>query len=310
MITRRKFLKIAGGAGLAAGLTGLPLGLLAGGKEDFVTISILSTNDMHSRIEPFPANDRRFAGMGGMARRAAMIKQIRAEGNEVLLLDAGDIFQGTPYYNVYHGELELKLMTEMGYDAATIGNHEFDNGLENLLEQIPKAGFPFICSNYDFSDTILAGKTIDHKVFDKNGIKIGVYGLGVELNGLVSPDNYGKAKYLDPVETALHYEKMLKDKGCNLIIALSHLGFEYNHDKISDLKLAALTNYTDMIVGGHTHTFLDDARIVKNQQNKDVVISQAGWGGINLGKTDFVFSKKFMQTVSISNTTKFFKSQV
>ncbi len=156
MTNRRDFLKLAGGATLVAGLGSLPLDLFAKSNNDEIHLIILSTNDMHSRIEPFPANDRKFGGMGGMAKRANKIKSIRNEGHEVLLLDAGDIFQGTPYYNVYHGALELKLMSEMGYDAATLGNHEFDDGLKNILEQIPKAEFPFICSNYDFSKTILA----------------------------------------------------------------------------------------------------------------------------------------------------------
>lgn len=309
MTKRRDFLKIVGGATLVAGLGSLPFKLLAASETDEIRLTILSTNDMHSRIEPFPANDRKFAGMGGMARRAAKIKSIRNEGNEVLLLDAGDIFQGTPYYNVYKGALEIQLMTEMGYDASTIGNHEFDDGLENILAQIPKAGFPFICSNYDFSNTILAGKTIDYKIINKGGVKIGIYGLGIELNGLVSNKNYGKTVYQDPLETAQHYETFLKEQGCHLIIALSHLGFEYKSEKISDVKIAALTSETDIIIGGHTHTFLKEPRIVSNQRDKNVIVSQSGWGGINLGRIDLVFAKKFMQKVSSANTTIFFKSQ-
>ena len=310
MTNRRDFLKLAGGATLVAGLGSLPFNLFANSDSDDIQLTILSTNDMHSRIEPFPANDRKFAGMGGMARRAAKINSIRNEGHEVLLLDAGDIFQGTPYYNVYSGALELKLMTEMGYDAATLGNHEFDNGLENILEQIPKAGFPFICSNYDFSNTILANKTLDYKIVNKAGIKIGIYGLGVELKGLVSDKNYGKTIYNDPLETALHYESFLKNQGCHLIIALSHLGFEYKSEKICDLKIAELTSETDIIIGGHTHTFLENARLVNNQMDKNVIVSQTGWGGINLGRTDLIFSKRFMQTVNHSITTIFLKSQV
>jgi len=310
MSNRRDFLKLAGGATLVAGLGSLPLKLFAESEPDNIHLTILSTNDMHSRIEPFPANDRKFAGMGGMARRAAKIKSIREEGNEILLLDAGDIFQGTPYYNVYHGALEIQLMTEMGYDAATIGNHEFDDGLENILKQITKAGFPFICSNYDFSNTILSGKTIDYKIINKGGIQIGLYGLGVELDGLVSYKNYGNTVYHDPLETAIHYETFLKEKGCDLIIALSHLGFKYKSDKICDLKIAASTSETDIIIGGHTHTFLKNAEIIKNQKDKNVIVSQTGWGGINLGRTDLIFSKKFMQKVSSANTTIFLKSQV
>ncbi len=310
MINRRKFIKIAGSTGIVLGLGSLPLNLFAEDKSKNITITILSTNDMHSRIEPFPSTDKHNPGMGGMAKRAALIKKIRNLGNEVILLDAGDIFQGTPYYNEYHGALEIKLMTEMGYDAATIGNHEFDNGLDNLSSQISKAGFPFICSNYDFSRTPMSGKTIDYKIFEKSGIKIGVYGLGIELKGLVFEKNYGKSIYLDPIETALSYEKLLKEKGCNIIIAISHLGFEYETDKVSDIKLAKATSNTDIIIGGHTHTFLEKAEIVTNQNNREVVISQTGWGGINLGKTDIIFSKKYMQIVSNSYTPKIINSQV
>ena len=126
-----------------------------------------------------------------MAQRAGLINSIREKEDHVLLLDAGDIFQGTPYFNFYGGELEFKLMSTMKYDAATLGNHDFDNGLIGLKKQLPFAKFPFLIANYDFSKTILKDKFNPYKIFNKGGIKIGVFGIGIELEGLV-PKNYIK----------------------------------------------------------------------------------------------------------------------
>ncbi len=310
MISRRKFIKILG-AGSALTVTGFfPVTAFAGNKEDdIIKITILSTNDFHSRIDPFPPNDKKFAGMGGLARRSALVKQIREEGNEVLLLDAGDIFQGTPYYNFYYGELELKFMSQIGYDAATIGNHEFDNGIENIAKQLPNANFPFICSNYDFTNTVLAGKTVPYKIFEKSGIKIGVIGLGIELDGLVSKRNFGETKYNDPVEVANKLSSLLKDQGCSYIIALSHLGLSYENDKVSDMVLAQKTRDIDMIIGGHTHTFMEQALLVNNLDNKQVAITQSGWGGVVIGRADLHFSKKYSKNVSLTFTSKKIKKQ-
>lgn len=310
MTNRRDFLKITGGLGIIAATGFLPFKLFGEEGTDQTIITILSTNDMHSRIDPFPSNDKKNAGLGGMARRGTIVNSIRQEGNEVLLLDAGDIFQGTPYYNVYKGELELKIMSKMGYDAATLGNHEFDDGIANINKQIKHANFPFICSNYDLSKTELAGKTKKSITFQKGEVKVGIYGLGIEPKGLISRKNYGDLIFNDPLETALEMEEQLKNENCQLIIALSHLGFSYESKKVSDLKIAAATKYTDLIIGGHTHTFLDQAKIVKNQINQDVIVSQTGWGGINLGRTDFIFTKKFTQKVSVLNTTIILKNQV
>ena len=230
MQNRRTFIKKLGTGSLSIFVLSGPMQAFA--KSDLKQLTILHTNDFHSHIDPFPKDAARNAGEGGMAKRAAMIQQIRAEQKNVLVFDAGDIFQGTPYFNYYKGELELKLMTEMGYDAATIGNHDLDNGLEGLNSQLKNAGFPFINSNYDFSETILAGKIIPYKIFKKQGIKIGVYGLGIELDGLVGKQNYGKTKYLDPLDTALRMEKFLKEeKNADLIVCLSHLGYAYKEKK-------------------------------------------------------------------------------
>ena len=220
-------------------------------KKADIKITILHTNDMHSHIHPF--TNGRNKGLGGMAQRAGIINSIREEENHVLLLDAGDIFQGTPYFNFYGGELEFKLMSQMKYDAATLGNHDFDNGLEGLKKQLPHSNFPFLIANYDFTKTILENKFKAYKVFNKGGVKIGVFGIGIELDGLVPKKLYGNTIYQDPIKTGNHYASLLRNKErCDLVICLSHLGFKYKEDKISDMKFASLTRNIDLIIGGHT----------------------------------------------------------
>lgn len=251
-------------------------------------ITILHTNDVHSHIEPLGPEDSRNPNMGGVARRASLIEKIRKENPNILLLDAGDIFQGTPFFNFYGGELEFKLMSKMGYDASTIGNHDFDAGIEGLYAQLPNADFDFIISNYDFSNTVMDGHTFPHKVFIKDGVKIGVFGLGIELQGLVNKKDYKETKYLDPVEIARDMSRILKiEKKCDLVICLSHLGYDYKSDKISDVKLAKATENIDLIIGGHTHTFLEKPTIETNKAGKKVMINQVGCYGIYLGRIDF-----------------------
>ena len=257
-------------------------------------ITILHTNDVHSHIDPFGPEDGRNANMGGVARRATLIESIRNENPNTLLLDAGDIFQGTPYFNYYGGELEFKLMSKLKYDAATIGNHDFDNAIDGLYAQLPHAEFEFISANYDFSNTIMNTHVKPYKIFKRDGIKIGVFGLGIELEGLVDPAMYKETKYLDPVEMTQEMTRVLKtEERCDLIICLSHLGYNYktNQNKISDLKLAALTKDIDLIIGGHTHTFLTKPTIVKNMESKNMLINQVGCYGINLGRIDFYFDE-------------------
>ena len=174
-----------------------------------------------------------------MARRAVLVEKIRKENPNTLLLDAGDIFQGTPYFNYFGGELEFKLMSMLGYDAATLGNHDFDNAIEGFHKQLPHASFEFVCANYDFKNTILDSLVKPYRVFNKDGIRIGVFGLGIALEGLVNPRLYKETTYLDPIEITQDITRELKeDQHCDLIICLSHLGYEYRSDKISDLKLA------------------------------------------------------------------------
>jgi len=257
-------------------------------------ITILHTNDVHSHIDPFPADHPRNANMGGVARRANLIESIRKENQNVLLLDAGDIFQGTPYFNYYGGELEFKLMSMLNYDLATMGNHDFDNGLEGFVTQLPHAKFDFVSANYDFKNTMLDGIVKPYKTFKKAGIKIGVFGLGIELEGLVDKKNYKETVYKNPVETAQEMTRILKtQEKCDLIICLSHIGYSYgkDSDKICDLKLAEQTKDIDLIIGGHTHTFLDKPTIVKNLDGIDTLVNQVGCYGINLGRIDFYFDK-------------------
>lgn len=252
-------------------------------------LTILHTNDVHSYIDPFPADDPRNPNMGGVSRRAEVIHNIRKENPNVLLLDAGDIFQGTPYFNYYGGELEFKLMSMMQYDAATIGNHDFDNGLDGLLAQMPHAKFDFLSANYDFSKTQLDSFVKPYKIFIKNGIKVGVFGLGVALYGLVDKKNYKETVYLDPFEISQDMVKILKhEQHCDLVICLSHLGYQYKNEpqKPSDLQLAAASKGIDLIIGGHTHTFLDKPTIVKNAEDKDVIVNQVGCYGLNMGRID------------------------
>ena len=258
-------------------------------------LTVLHTNDVHSYIDPFPADHPRNPNMGGVARRSAIIESIRLENPNVLLLDAGDVFQGTPYFNYYGGELEFRLMSMMKYDLATMGNHDFDNGIEGFYAQLPHAKFDFVSANYDFKNTLLNDIVKPYKIFDKNGIKVGVFGLGIELAGLVDKKNYKETVYNDPVLTAQEMTRILKnEQKCDLIICLSHLGYEYPNDpeKISDRKLAKLTTDIDLIIGGHTHTFLEKPTVDLNANGQQVVINQAGCYGINMGRIDFYFDDK------------------
>ena len=286
MSNRRHFIKQSGLGTI--GLSLLPQ--LSFGNNKDIKLTILHTNDMHSHIHPFTSG--RNKGLGGMAQRAALIKQIRKQEEHVLLLDAGDVFQGTPYFNVYGGELEFKLMSEMKYDAVTLGNHDFDNGLEGLKKQLPHANFPFLIANYDFSDTILKNTFKPYKVFRKGDLKIGVFGIGIELDGLVPKKLYQNTVYQDPISTANHYANLLKQKErCDLVICLSHLGFKYKGKKMSDMTFASQTRNIDLIIGGHTHTFLKKPVKQLNLDKEEVIINQVGWAGINIGKIGYHFSQ-------------------
>lgn len=294
---RRKFLKKVASLSVMTGAGAWPLGAFneSSGlfkENEIFKLTILHTNDVHSRIEPFPMDGSKRQGLGGVARRAALIKKIRAKEEQVLLLDAGDIFQGTPYFNYFGGELEMKLMSQMNYDAATIGNHDFDGGLDGLNKALPLADFPLLSANYDFSDTLLAGKIKSHQIFEKGELRVGVFGLGIKLAGLVPAALYGQTRHLDPIkianETARH---LTREEKCDYVICLSHLGFR-SEKRIADLDLAKATKNIDLIIGGHSHTFLDKPEVLENAKGKKVLINQVGWGGILLGRLDVYFEKK------------------
>ena len=288
---RRDFIQKTAASSVVLGLSNIGISTII--SPETKKITILHTNDVHSHIDPFPADHPRNANMGGAARRASLIESIRKEEENVLLLDAGDIFQGTPYFNYYGGELEFKLMSMMQYDLATMGNHDFDNGIDGFYAQLPHAEFEFVSANYDFKNTVLNEIVKPYKIFNKDGIKIGIFGLGVELDGLVDKKLYKETVYNNPIEVAQDMTRILKEEQkCDLVICLSHLGFSYKNEpyKVSDLELAKKTNNIDLIIGGHTHTFLDKPVVEKNSEGKDVLINQVGCYGINLGKIDFYFS--------------------
>lgn len=262
-------------------------------------ITILHTNDVHSHIEPFSSSHSKFPNKGGVARRSTIIESIRNQNPNTLLFDAGDIFQGTPYFNFYGGEVEFKLMSMLNYDAATIGNHDFDNGIDGLFAQLPNAKFSFISSNYDFKNTIMDTHAKKYKIFNKSDIKIGVFGLGIELEGLVTQKLFKETKYLDPIEISQEMTRILKEKEkCDLIICLSHLGHFYKDapSKICDVSLAKSTKDIDLIIGGHTHTFLEKPVIVDNIKGEKVIINQVGCWGLFLGQIDFYFDSKKNKT--------------
>lgn len=289
---RRDFIqKTAAGSALVVG--GLSLSSFTNtNKDNTKRITILHTNDTHSHIDPFEKTDPKYPNMGGAARRATLVQQIRRENPNTLLLDAGDIFQGTPYFNYYGGELEFKIMSMMKYDLATLGNHDFDNGIEGFYKQLPHANFDFVSANYDFKNTVLDGIVKPYKTFTVDGVKIGIFGLGIELKGLVDERNYKETVYIDPVDVAKDMSRILKtEEKCDLVICLSHLGFKYSGDKISDVALAKQTKDIDLIIGGHTHTFLDKPHITNNLDGKEVMVNQVGCYGINLGQIDFYFKE-------------------
>ena len=288
-MNRRKFVVNTAAASTLVGLGGLSLNSCSGLGTKKLTI--LHTNDVHSHIDPFPSTHSQYPNLGGIARRASLVEQIRNENPNTLLFDAGDIFQGTPYFNFYGGELEFKLMSKLNYDASTIGNHDFDNGIDGLLAQMPHATFEMISANYDFSNTVMDGYVKPFKTYLVDGIKIGVYGLGIALDGLVTKRLYKETQYLDPFEIALDMERQLKEEEqCNLIVCLSHLGYDYeNPQRPSDTQLAQLTYHTNLIIGGHTHTFLEKPDVRINKNGDSVLVNQVGCYGLNLGQIDFYF---------------------
>ena len=245
---------------------------------------ILQTSDTHSRIEAIAVNAAdRYAGMGGTVRRATFIKEARKINPNLLLFDCGDISQGTPYYNLFQGEVEVKMMNLMGYDAMTIGNHEFDFGLENMARLFRMANFPVVCSNYDVTGTVLEGLVKPYTTFYRNGLKIGVFGLAPKMEGLVQADKCEGVVYNDPIEVAQKMADLLKnEEGCDVVICLSHLGYQLKNAPC-DEELAQKTNHIDAILGGHTHTFMKEPAVYLNKDGQNVPVMHTGKSGIYVG---------------------------
>lgn len=315
MITRRKFL------GAALGAASLPLAfsrlLPARGfsllppartwaeleeptltpKEGETLITILNTNDLHSQIDPLPANDRN-AGRGGVARMATLVKRIRKDNPNTLLVFAGDAFQGTPYFNLYGGEVEFKAMSAIGYDVVTLGNHDFDNGIDGLAKVMPYAKFDIVSTNYDLRGTAIEKNVKPYVVRDMGGVRVGVFGLGIKLEGLNPPESFAGMKYLDPVGTARGAVELLRGREkCAMVVCLSHLGYYPNPkaNELGDTQVVAQVDGIDFIASGHTHTFMEKPVLARQPSGRDTVIFQVGKSGIYLGRVDF--------TVKANNVT-------
>lgn len=264
-------------------ITFLSLGLTALAQKNIV---ILGTNDTHSRIEALPHSDQKYAKMGGVEARYSFINEVRKQNKNVLLFDAGDFVQGTPYFNLFHGRVEAQAMNLMKYDAATLGNHEFDYGLDTLKMVIDHLKFPIVNCNYDFSNTVLNGKIKPYIIMKKAGLKIGVIGVGVDPEGLIQKSRY-QGMIFKPVNSTVNfYAKILKEeKKCDLIVCLSHIGYK------DDITLAEQSRYIDIIIGGHSHTYMEKPDIRKNAEGKDILIFQTGKNGAFINKFEVQLDK-------------------
>lgn len=254
---------------------------------------ILHTNDTHSCIMPLNENlaDKNVAGRGGFIRRLELLKDQRREDPDLLYFDSGDFSQGSPYYTMFKGDVEVGLMNRMGIDAATIGNHEFDFGLENMARIFKMATFPIVCANYDFTGTPVEGLVKPYVIIKRKGVRIGVFGLAPQLDGLVSKQTCEGVRYLDPVAKALEVATFLKEKKkCDLVICISHLGWKM--DVTDDLAAIAGSRNIDLVLGGHSHTYLEELEYVKNLDGKDVPVDQNGKHGVWIGKLTVDLKKK------------------
>lgn len=245
---------------------------------------IVHTNDTHSCVMPINplSSDTAQADKGGFLRRASFVSQMRAEHPDMLLFDSGDFSQGSAYYNLYKGEVEIRLMNEMKYDAAAIGNHEFDFGLDNMKRIFAMARFPIVCANYDFTGTVLEGMVKPYVVLQRDGLRIGVFGLSPQMDGLVSSENFKGVKFEDPVSAAERVVRQLKEtEHCDVVICLSHLG--WNIEGMDDVEVVPATRDIDVVLGGHSHTYFEHPEILKNVDGKDVICNQMGKNGRYVG---------------------------
>lgn len=254
---------------------------------------ILHTNDTHSCVLPLNPNlaDTMLAGRGGFLRRAAMIDQMRKEDKDLLLLDSGDFSQGSPYYTMFKGDVETELMNIMGYDAATIGNHEFDFGLENMARIFRKAKFPIVCANYDFTGTVVEGLVKPYVIIKRKGVRIGIFGLSPKLDGLVMASTCAGVRYSDPIKTANAVaDKLKNEEKCDVVICLSHLGWD--EAGLNDMEMMAKTRNIDLVLGGHSHSYFKTLNHVRNLDGKDVPNDQNGKHGIFVGKITLSLEKR------------------
>ena len=257
-------------------------------------LEVLHTNDTHSCIMPLNPNlaDTAVAGRGGFLRRVAMIKEERAKNPDLLLIDSGDFSQGSPFYTMFKGDVEVGLMNLMGYDAVTIGNHEFDFGLENMARIFKMAKFPVVCANYDFTGTCVEGLVKPYVIIKRNGLKIGLFGLSPQLEGLVDLSKCNGVTYLDPIEVGNRVAAELKhDKKCDVVICVSHLGW-LRPDEMGDQKLLASSKDIDLVLGGHSHSYFKELRYVNNANGKAVPVDQNGKNAMYVGKLTLSFDKK------------------
>jgi len=246
---------------------------------------VLHTNDTHSTIFPVNSNidNQEIAGRGGFLRRVNMVKEQRQQHPDLLLFDSGDFSQGSGYYTLFKGEVEVGLMNQMGYDAATIGNHEFDFGLDNMARIFRMAKFPIVCSNYDCTGTVIQDLVKPYITLVRNGVKIGVFALSPELKGLVFDGNCEGITYLDPAETAQKYINILrKQEKCDIVICISHLGWEVS-DYTDEMFLKKVEG-CDLVLGGHTHTYMKELGYAPDKTGKRIPVDQNGKHGAFIGK--------------------------
>ena len=255
--------------------------------QDTKEVIILQTSDVHSRIEPINQKGDRYYNKGGFVRRAAFLEEFRKDHKNVLLFDCGDISQGTPYYNMFRGEVEIKLMNEMGYDAMTIGNHEFDFDVDNMARIFKMADFTVVCANYNLDATVLKDIVKPYVVLEKYGLRIGVFGLGTQPEGMIQANKCEGVVYEDPIRVSNEIATLLKEEeGCDLVVCLSHLGIQM------DEHLVAGTHNIDVILGGHSHTFMEGPKTYLNMDGKEVPVMHTGKNGVRVGRLDLTLKHK------------------
>ena len=301
MINRRRFLKASMFGGLLMASPRSALNLMSSPvwseisaplldvKTGETLITILHTNDTHSQIDPLPTNDRLYPDKGGDARRATLVKRIRKENPNTLLIDAGDVFQGTPYFNFYRGEVEYKSMSLIGYDVVTLGNHDFDNGVDALAAAMKFANFDFVSANYDVRGTPLATRVKPYVVRVVGGVRVGLFGMGVSPDNLITPENFKGVTYHDPIKAAKDVVGLLRGRErCTLVIGMSHLGYYPNprDGGVGDSQVAAQVDGIDFIASGHTHTFMKQPVLTKTPSGGNTIIFQVGRSGIFVGRVD------------------------